>query len=325
MAIVGEGVVAGLEDVLELFGGRSLGGRAPEREIAVDVFRLLRREESVDCGAQLRIVGSLTAAATVREPTSERRRARNGTERHRSSEKRTVIVISTGTGTPLSSVGVYRHCRTALTAASSSSGWEPSTRTLSTLAGRVEDGLQTRRCPRFARLPRDVGIERRDVHESCWGSRMTPPTRYGLGAMGGAGGVGSGLGVTEADRAAAAQSRRPGPFGMPPVDRVPVGGGSGVSAAMSVGRFDWSARILRRRECRRTWRGRQAETAEPSRCKARQRRGDQREGPRSLTHGLNTNTVTTTAWPAIDSGNTDQRRCRRAAASPVRSTSRKNS
>lgn len=42
--------------------------------------------------------------------------------------KLTVTVIFTGTGTPFRSVGVKTHCLTASTAASSSSGFERSTR-----------------------------------------------------------------------------------------------------------------------------------------------------------------------------------------------------
>src|SRR5262249_9162660 len=41
----------------------------------------------------------------------------------------TVMVMTTGTGSPLSNVGVKRHCRTASTAAASSNGFERSTRT----------------------------------------------------------------------------------------------------------------------------------------------------------------------------------------------------
>jgi hypothetical protein len=41
--------------------------------------------------------------------------------------------------------------------------------------------------------------------------------------------------------------------------------------------------------------------------------------------GLTSTAATTTAWPAIESGTTDQCRCRRAVVSPLRRTSRKNS
>ena len=44
-----------------------LGLRAPEREIAVDVFGLLHGEEPLDRGAEGRIVDALTATPAVRD------------------------------------------------------------------------------------------------------------------------------------------------------------------------------------------------------------------------------------------------------------------
>ena len=65
-------VVARVEDVLQLLGRRGPDARAPQREVGVDVFSLLRGKELLDRGAQRGIVGTLTT-----------REGRQGREQHR--------------------------------------------------------------------------------------------------------------------------------------------------------------------------------------------------------------------------------------------------
>ena len=73
------------------------------------------------------VLGSAPALMSAPRP---KRHAPN--ESRYCSVKWTVTDMTTGTGTPFSKVGVYRHCRTASTAASSSSGTDRSTCTCST-------------------------------------------------------------------------------------------------------------------------------------------------------------------------------------------------
>src|SRR3954471_5974624 len=102
--------------------------------------------------------------------------------------KFTVTVMITGTGTPFSRVGVNCHCRTASSAAASSSGIERSTFASCTAPfGPIVASMMTTPCTRA-----DWAIAGYTGFTSFTlvGCLMLPPTRTGAGGGGGGGGGG---------------------------------------------------------------------------------------------------------------------------------------
>src|ERR671928_1848594 len=100
--------------------------------------------------------------------------------------KFTVTVMMTGTGTPLSSVGVNCHWRTASSAAASSSGIERSTLASCTDPfGPIVASMMTTPCTRA-----DCAIGGYVGRTSLvlTGGLIAPPTRTGAGGGGGGGG-----------------------------------------------------------------------------------------------------------------------------------------
>src|SRR4051812_48709870 len=104
------------------------------------------------------------------------------------SAKLTVTVMMTGTGTPLSSVGVNVHCFTASSAAASSRGIERSTLVSSTLPlGPITASMMTTPC---TRADRAIAGYSGFTSLTLVGGLMLPPTRTGAGGGGGGGGGG---------------------------------------------------------------------------------------------------------------------------------------
>ena len=315
-----ERIVAALEDILELRRRRPLDLRAPEREIAGDILGLLHGKETFDRRAQLGIVGALTAIGGRQQHRQRKDEAQRRRRRHRSSEKRTVIVIRTGTGY---SIELGRRIP-PLAHGADGSLLEQRLRTEHTdaldLAGRVENGLH-RDNTLHARQPGDLGIHGRHVH------KLPRFANHAADAHD----------LRNRHRRRRRRHRRwPGraEIGHERVRTVDAGTVGDAARLPARGR----TRRLRERSCQaQLWvrptslrgtlvgglgGGGGVGATVGMKCSS----GEATTGNSTpVAHGLNSRAMTIAPWPAIERGNTDQWRCLRPAASPVRSTSRKNS
>jgi hypothetical protein len=184
-------------------------------------------------------------------------------------------------------------------------------------AGHIEDSLHDH-CSLRSRLPGDFGIERRDVQNLARLTDVSADAQQ-LRQGGGGGGVTGPDTLRSLKRGCPVST--PGPVAMPSSTVTRAGSGfsgtisSGASVGAPVSPCGTGVGVLGG--------GGEDGATVSMKCACRGEPITGRSTP--LVHGLNTSTVTSAAWPAIDSGKTDQCRRLRPVASPVRSTSRKNS